>query len=139
MPQRPRRQPVHQPGGVQQIGGKQFTGIKCSRGVTNRKARIDINLVAGEEKLPKTAAGVRDVDLSDDAISALIAQKQASFEAGQQIWLNPRTGEPWKTDAQIRKTLWQPLCTRAGVRYRNPYQCRHTFASALLTEGANPW
>jgi integrase len=25
------------------------------------------------------------------------------------------------------------------VRYRNPYQCRHTFASALLTDGANPW
>jgi integrase len=25
------------------------------------------------------------------------------------------------------------------VRYRNPYQVRHTFASALLTAGANPW
>jgi integrase len=52
--------------------------------------------------------------------------------------LNSRTGQPWTNDAQLRKTLWMPLCERAGVRYRNPYQSRHTFASALLTAGHNP-
>lgn len=30
-------------------------------------------------------------------------------------------------------------CTRADVRYRNPYQARHTWASSKLTAGANPW
>ena len=39
----------------------------------------------------------------------------------------------------VRKTLWVPLCARSGVRYRNPYQVRHTYASALLTAGTNPW
>ena len=106
---------------------------------THKKARIDLNQVSGEEKLPKTSAGIRDLDLGDDAMAGLIAQKSSSFEAGQHVWLNPRTGKAWSTDAQIRKTLWQPLCERAGIRYRNPYQCRHTFASALLTAGANPW
>ena len=105
----------------------------------HRRVRVDLNLVGGELKGPKTAAGVRDVDLDDEAITALTEQKAASFLAGQQIWLNPRTGEPWETDAQIRKTLWQPLCTRAKVRYRNPYQVRHTYASSELTAGANPW
>lgn len=104
-----------------------------------RKARIDVNQVNGVEKGPKTEAGVRDVDLNDDAIAALIAQKTATFLAGQQIWHNPRTAAAWGTDAQIRKTLWQPLLTRSGVRYRNPYQCRHTYASGLLTAGENPW
>ncbi|MEG0317944.1 MAG: tyrosine-type recombinase/integrase [Comamonas sp.] len=28
---------------------------------------------------------------------------------------------------------------RAGIKYRNPYQIRHTYASTLLTAGANPW
>ena len=28
---------------------------------------------------------------------------------------------------------------RAGIPYRNPYQLRHTYASTLLTNGANPW
>ena len=106
---------------------------------TNRKARIDVNQVVGVEKLPKTAAGIRDVDLNDEAIASLIAQKSASYEAGEHVFLNPRTGKPWTTDAQLRKTLWMPLIERAGVRYRNPYQCRHTFASRLLTAGHNPW
>ncbi len=106
---------------------------------TNRKGRVDLNQVSKMEKLPKTAAGIRDVDLDDEAIAALIAQKSASYEAGAHVWLNPRSGKPWTTDAQLRKTLWVPLLERAGVRYRNPYQCRHTFASALLTSGQNPW
>lgn len=102
-------------------------------------ARIDLNQVEGVEKGPKTEAGIRTLDLSPDAIAALTAQKPTSFLANEHVWLNPRTGEPWGTDAQIRKTLWQPLCKRAGVRYRNPYQARHTYASTLLTAGTNPW
>ncbi len=103
------------------------------------KARIDRNLVAKTEKGPKTAAGIRDVELNDEAIAALITQKGVTFLAGEHIWHNPRTSASWETDAQIRKTLWEPLCKRSGVRYRNPYQVRHTFTSALLTAGANPW
>lgn len=103
------------------------------------KARIDTNLVAKSEVAPKTAAGVRDVELSAEAIAALIAQKPATFLANDHVWHNPRTTTAWETDAQIRKTLWEPLLKRSGVRYRNPYQVRHTYASAQLTAGANPW
>jgi integrase len=31
--------------------------------------------------------------------------------------------------------MWQPALKRAGVRYRNPYQTRHTFASMALMAG----
>jgi integrase len=107
---------------------------------TNHRARIDLNQVVGVEKAPKTAAGVRDVDLNHEAVAALIEQKPVSAAAGGHVFLNPRTGQPWTTDAQLRKTFWMPLLARAaGVRYRNPYQCRHTFASGLLTAGQNPW
>ena len=104
-----------------------------------RTARIELNQVAGVTKGPKTAAGIRLVDLDADAIEALTAQKPLSALKGARVWLNPRKGEPWETDAQIRKTLWLPLTTRAGIDYRNPYQVRHTRASALLTAGGNPW
>ncbi|MBB1601896.1 integrase [Variovorax sp. UMC13] len=103
------------------------------------KVRIDLNQVAGQEKGPKTEAGVRDVELSDLAMAALEAQKLISLAADGHIFLNPRTGKPWTTDAQLRKGLWVPLLARSGVRYRNPYQARHTYASARLTAGANPW
>lgn len=36
-------------------------------------------------------------------------QKALSLLAGGHVFLNPRTGKAWETDAQIRKTLWQPL------------------------------
>lgn len=101
--------------------------------------RIDRNLVGGVEKGPKTDAGVRDVELNDEALAGLFAQKAATYLAGEHVWHNPRTGRAWERDEQIRKTLWQPLCIRSGVRYRNPYQVRHTYASRRLTVGENPW
>ncbi|WP_225981525.1 site-specific integrase [Paracidovorax avenae] len=104
-----------------------------------RIVKISRNQVAGIIKAPKTAAGIRDVDLNDDAIRALEAQRLISGSRGKRVFLNPRTGEPWETDAQLRKTFWLPICARSGVDYRNPYQIRHTFASTLLTAGHNPW
>ncbi len=109
--------------------------------------RIDTNIVTGivdgkqtqVEKAPKTAAGIRTVELSANALSALTQQKAVSFLANGRVWLNPRTNAPWTMDSQVRKTLWEPLCRRAGVRYRNPYQIRHTYASTLLTSGCNPF
>jgi integrase len=82
-----------------------------------KKARIDRNQVAGIEKGPKTEAGIRDIELDTEAIAALTAQKGITFLAGAHVWVNPRTGTPWTTDAQLRKTLWDSLCKRAGVRY----------------------
>lgn len=105
---------------------------------SRRIAKITQNQVAGVIKAPKTAAGRREVDLSHDAIVALQAARANRCESVR-IWVNPATREPWTTDAQIRKTMWQPLCRRAGIEYRNPYQVRHTYASTLLTSGHNPW
>ena len=102
-------------------------------------ARIEQNQVAGVIKSPKTAAGIRVIDLSADALSALKAQQPISRLRGERVFLNPRTLKPWSTDAQVRKSAWLPIMERAGIPYRNPYQIRHTFASTLLTAGANPW
>lgn len=107
--------------------------------IAQRVARIVQNQVVGVVKAPKTAAGIRDVDLNADAMAAIAEQRPMSAAKGARIWLNPRNAEPWDTDAQIRKTLWMPLMARSALTYRNPYQVRHTFASALLTSGANPW
>lgn len=99
-----------------------------------------IDQIVGIKKDPKTEAGVREVDLSPEALTALSAPKPANLllQSGH-IWLNPRSAKPWESDAQLRKNLWIPLCARADARHRNPYQIRHTFASTLLTAGHNPW
>lgn len=102
-------------------------------------ARIELNQVVGVVKAPKTAAGIRDLELNADAMAALTAQKAISLLRGARVWLNPSSLQPWETDAQVRKTLWMPLLKRSKVPYRNPYQVRHTYASTLLTAGQNPW
>lgn len=94
--------------------------------------------VSGEAEVPKTAAGRRDVKLLPPALEALEAQKQHTWLKGQEIFQNPRTGERWAGDQPIRKTMWQPALKRGGVRYRFPYQTRHTYASMMLSAGEHP-
>jgi integrase len=120
------------PGELQAL---EWRHIDWDRGI----ARIELNQVVGVVKAPKTAAGIRDLELNAQAIAALTAQKAISLLRGPRVWLNPSSLEPWDTDAQVRKTLWMPLMKRSGVPYRNPYQVRHTYASTLLTAGQNPW
>jgi integrase len=90
-----------------------------------------------EPEEPKTRAGNRDVKLLSGALEAIEAQRQHTYFRGEELFQNPRTLERWVGDAPIRKTLWVPALRRAGVRYRNPYQTRHTFASMCLTAGEN--
>ncbi len=81
---------------------------------------------------PKTSAGNRFVDLSDTAMAAIQNQKEITFLEGNSIFQNPRSKVAWTGDRQIRNVLWQPALRKAGVRYRYPYQVRHTFASTKL-------
>lgn len=86
----------------------------------------------------KTRRGTRDVKLLSPAREALERQKVHSFLAGGRVFLNPLTGGPWEGDQPIRRTAWQPALRAALVRYRRPYQTRHTFASMMLTAGESP-
>jgi integrase len=101
--------------------------------------RVQRAVVAKTEKGTKTDAGTRDVLLLPLAKAALLAQKEFTFLEGKRVFHNPKTCKPWETDGQIRKSGWIPLLKRAGVRYRNPYQTRHTYASTLLSANENPW
>ncbi len=72
------------------------------------------------------------------ALEALKAQKAFTYLANQEVFQNPRTGERWVGDGPIRKTLWVYALKKAGVRYRRPYQTRHTYASMMLSAGEHP-
>jgi integrase len=100
--------------------------------------RVTKAMREGRLKVTKTEAGEREVKILAPAITALERQKGRTFLAGAHIWRNTRTGEPWAGDGPIRKTVWQYVLKRAGVRYRGPKQLRHTFASWMLSAGENP-
>jgi len=126
-----------------------WTGMRTSELVALDWASVDFlrgivrvtkaqTQVSGEAEVPKTAAGRRDIKLLSPALEALEAQKQHTWLKGQEIFQNPRTGERWAGDQPIRKTMWTPALKRGGVRYRFPYQTRHTYASMMLSAGEHP-
>lgn len=111
----------------------------------------DVDWLAGEIRIvraktraadtpetPKTASGRRVVKLLGPARAALLEQKARSFMVGARIFLNPATGKPWEGSDEIRKMIWLPAMKKSGVRYRRPYQTRHTYASMMLSAGEHP-
>lgn len=93
---------------------------------------------ATEHEKPKTRRGTREVKLLPPALDALTKQKVHSFLAYGAVFLNPLYGEPWAGDQAIRKLAWLPAIKKSGLRYRNPYQTRHTYASMMLSAGEKP-
>ncbi len=101
------------------------------------QVHVDRAFVSGIIKKTKTSAGKRLVLLLPPALEALKSQKAFTFMQGKTIFHAPFSSQPWSSPFQIRHSAWLPLLRRAGVRYRNPYQTRHTYASMMLSNGEN--
>lgn len=76
------------------------------------------------------------------ALAALNAQKSLTYLGGEVIFNNPNCGgrakqERWTGANQIWR-VWQSTIRKAKVRYRKPYQTRHTYASMMLSAGEHP-
>jgi integrase len=100
-------------------------------------AHVQSASVVGVIKGTKTKAGTRKVELNGEALLALKEQKPFTSMKSDFIFSDPKTGEPWANADAIRKKAWVPTLKKAGVRYRNPYQTRHTFATRHISQGIN--
>ncbi|MDP3704961.1 MAG: tyrosine-type recombinase/integrase [Legionellaceae bacterium] len=123
-----------------------FTGLRTSELITLEWEDVDLTngiihvcraVVKKQIKGTKTFAGNRTVMLLPPAIAAINAQKKFTFKNEKRVFHNPRTNQPWETDHKIRRTAWIHTMKKARVRYRNPYQTRHTYASMMLSGGEN--
>lgn len=108
---------------------------------------------------PKTRAGNRIVKLLEPALNSLKAQKEITGHLPQ-VPITIQHREYGKTETlklhfvfapRMRKgrqaahyslstikSLWDNAIRKSGVRYRRPYQTRHTYACWMLSAGANP-
>lgn len=102
-----------------------------------KTAHVQNASVAGITKGTKTKAGTRKVELTDEAMLALSSQKAFTFMKDVTIFEDPKTEKAWASADAIRKKAWVPTLRKAGIRYRNPYQTRHTFATRLISCGVN--
>ncbi|NUL39420.1 site-specific integrase [Kosakonia sacchari] len=102
-----------------------------------KTAHVQNASVVGVIKGTKTKAGTRKVELNEIAIEALASQKAFTFMKDATIFEDPKTNKAWACADAIRKKAWVPTLRRAGIRYRNPYQTRHTFATRHISQGVN--
>lgn len=102
-----------------------------------KTAHVQNASVSGVTKGTKTKAGTRKVELSDEAMLALAKQKPFTFMKDATIFEDPKTEKAWTSADSIRKKAWVPTLRKAGIRYRNPYQTRHTFATRMISQGVN--
>ena len=104
----------------------------------NGLIRVEDNIVSGEvgtvEKTTKTDVE-RDIPLLPAARTALQIMKPMTSMLKNGDYIFSYDGKNrWRHDSQIRER-WKIILRIAKVRYRNPYQTRHTFASTLLMGG----
>lgn len=121
-----------------------LTGLRTSElqglrwpSVDFRKGEIKIHevQVRGEYKATTKTNKARLVKLTARALDILIAQKKYTFLAGEHVFHDPRFDICWKDELPFRRTYWTPILKKLGIRYRRPYQMRHTNASMRLTAG----
>ncbi|MFJ3050881.1 Arm DNA-binding domain-containing protein [Pseudomonas nitroreducens] len=113
--------------------------------------------VRGHYKVTKTRRSTREIRLLKPALQALMAQKAVTSrlppveievtdrdnktkkrQKVRFVFHNSSTGAAHTSSDVLLQRWWQPHLKMAGVRYRGPNNCRHTFASQLLTSGVVP-
>jgi integrase len=102
----------------------------------NRVITVSQSLNRGEVSGLKTQGSYRTISLIDRVVNALCEHKLKSGNKSAFVFTNEK-GLPLNYQV-VSRTMWYPTLERAGLKKRNPYQTRHTFATLLLASGESP-
>lgn len=80
----------------------------------------------------------REVILNNPALGAIQAQRQYTQVAGASVFNTPRYSAQWEEERAFRRSFWTPTLKLLGIRYRRPYNMRHTYATVMLMAGMTP-
>ncbi|MDR7094121.1 site-specific integrase [Hydrogenophaga laconesensis] len=116
-----------------EIFGLQWSNIDLASGTM----LVTKAMVRGEKKNTKTNVA-RLVHLNSMALSAIQKQRQHTQMAGGAVFQDPRYGTAWDDERAFRRSFWTPILKSLGVRYRRPYNMRHSYATAMLMAGMTP-
>lgn len=102
-----------------------------------RQLKVSRAIVLGDEKATKTSR-IRYIDLTDFAMEAFTRQKKHTFMRNHGFIFCTPEGEPWPNEKRQRVRFFQPALKACGIRGRDAYNTRHTFATTALMAGINP-
>ena len=121
------------------------TGLRPSEQIALRKDALDfgrrtIRIRVARTRLgehePKTKRSDREISMLPDVAAALREQLARTATISPYVFATSQ-GTP-VNHGNLSRRVWGPTLQRAGLRYRNPYQTRHTFASLALAAGEDP-
>jgi len=124
------------------------TGLRPSEMIEIRWGDVDFAkrtvfvtraLVGGAVQPTKTRARW-PVRLTELAFQALMLQRPLTYAKGADapVFENPATNKGWSDDQRQRRLFWTPALHACGIRHRDAYNTRHTFATCLLMAGVAP-
>mgnify|MGYP000031647130 FL=1 len=125
-----------------------WTGMRTSELIGLRWSDIDFAkkqihirnvIVRNVEKEPKTKSGNRSIELNEHSFAALKAQANDLSKSKGYVFTDSTNLNIRLDDQKIRKIIWKPALVKAGIKYREPYQTRHTFASTMLMQNKTPF
>jgi integrase len=126
---------------------KFFTGLRTSESFGLRWPSVDLpssyftvsqGIVRGEEKDSTKTNEARTVILNSRALGAIKRQAEHTRMSAEHVFLDPRYGTPWTEERAFRRSYWTPALKALGIRYRPPYNTRHTYATIMLMQGMTP-
>src|SRR5574337_428341 len=95
-------------------------------------------IVRGLEKNATKTSIARCVLLNSRARAALLRQRASTQPAGDFVFLDPRYAKPWTQERAFRRSCWAPSLKALRLRYRRPYNTRHSCATMMLMSGMTP-
>ena len=105
--------------------------------ISNDYAAVERSIYRGEASTTKTHQG-RRVLLSPRTVALIKELKKERFKDKSKWIFSPKGSTlPYATDRTLT-LCFKKACEVAGVRYRRPYQCRHTYATLALQAGVAP-
>lgn len=103
----------------------------------NRTIQVSEALVDKKHKKRTKTASIRIVNLNSLAMAAIQRQRPHTQLAGGMVFMDPRFSRPWD-EQSFSKGFWGRALRAIGMRYRRPYNMRHSYATAMLMAGMTP-
>lgn len=94
--------------------------------------------VRGKLKATTKTNVSRTVHLNSRAFEALSRQRKHTQVVGAGVFADPRYFAEWSDERAFQRSYWTPTLKRLGIRYRRPYNMRHSYATAMLMAGMTP-
>jgi integrase len=124
-----------------------WTGLRTSEVFGLRWDNVDLSSgtmliteakVRGIQKSNTKTNVARTVRLNSRAVAAVQRQRAHTQMAGNAVFHDPRYAADWSDERAFRRSYWTPTLKVLGIRYRRPYNMRHTYATLMLMAGMNP-